>query len=47
VIQPLRKTHFWIWAALSVLLASLYVIGLAARRPTLENNPGVLWENYK
>ena len=47
MIQPLRQTHFRIWAVLPVLLALLFVAGLLVRRPTLPRNAGVHWEKYK
>lgn len=47
MIQPLRRTHFWIWAVLPLLLAILFVEGLILRRPTLPRNANMHWEKYK
>jgi hypothetical protein len=47
MIQPLRRTHFWIWIALAVLLPILFTAGLLVRETTAPNNPAVHWENYK
>ena len=47
MIQPLRRSHLWIWIVLAVLLPVLFAAGLAARRDTTPNNPDVHWEQYK
>ena len=47
MIQPLRRSHLWIWIALAILLPILFVAGLAARRDTTPNNTDVHWEQYK
>ena len=47
MIQPLRRSHLWIWIALAVLLPVLFAAGLAARRDTTPDNPAVHWEHYK
>ena len=47
MIQPLRRTHFRIWAVLPLLLAILFVAGLIVGRPTLPKNANVHWEKYK
>ncbi len=47
MIQPLRRSHFWIWIALSVLLSVLFTAGLVVRRPTTPKNPTLHWEEYK
>src|SRR5437667_12334550 len=47
MIQPLRRSHFWIWIVLSVLLSVLFTAGLIVRRPTTPKNPTLHWEEYK
>ena len=47
MIRPLRRSHLWIWIALTVLLPVLFAAGLTARRDTTPNNPAVRWERYK
>jgi len=47
MIQPLRRSHFWIWIGLAVLLPLLFTAGLAVRRETTPSNPAVHWEQYK
>jgi hypothetical protein len=47
MIQPLRRTHFRIWAVLPVLLAILFLTGIFVRQPTLPRNENVHWEEYK
>ena len=47
MIQPLRRSHLWIWIALAVLLPVLFAAGLVSRQGTTSNNPGVHWEQYK
>jgi len=47
MIQPLRRSHLWIWIALAVSLPVLFAAGLAARRDTTPNNPAVHWERYQ
>jgi hypothetical protein len=44
MIQPLRRTHFWIWVFLSTLLVALFTAGLIVRRPTTPKNPALHWE---
>ena len=47
MIQLLRRSHFWIWIALAILLPILFAAGLAARRDTTPKNSAVHWEQYK
>ena len=47
MIQPLRRSHLWIWIVLSALLPILFAAGLVARRDTTPNNLSVHWEQYK
>lgn len=44
MIQPLRRTHFWIWVCLSTVLVALFSAGLIVRRPTTPKNSGLRWE---
>jgi hypothetical protein len=47
MIQPLRRSHFWTWVALAVLLPALLALGLAARRSTTPVNPALDWKSYR
>ena len=47
MIQPLRRSHLWIWIALTVSLPILLVAGRAARRDTTPNNSVLHWEQLK
>lgn len=47
MIRPLRRSHFWIWVALAVLLPSLFTVGLLARCETTAANSAVHWEQLK
>jgi len=47
MIQPLRRSHFWIWIFLPAFLAALFTVGLLARRPTTPKNPNAHWEQHK
>lgn len=47
MIQPLRRSHLWIWVFLSTFLGALFTIGLIVRRPTTPKNPKVHWEQFK
>ena len=47
MIQPLRRSHLWIWIALAVSLPILFAAGLVSRKETIPNNPVVHWEQYK
>ena len=47
MIQPLRRTHFWAWVALAVLLPALLVLGLSARRSATPANPELNWKSYR
>jgi len=45
--RPLRRNHFWIWAALSTLLPILFAAGLIVRRSPTPKNPSTHWEKYR
>ena len=45
--QPLRRSHLWIWIALTVLLPILFAAGLVSRKETSPMNPALHWEQYK
>lgn len=47
MVEPLRRSHFGIWIALSALLSVLFAAGLIVRRPTTPKNLNVHWEKYK
>lgn len=47
MIQPLRRSHFWIWIGIAALLPVLFVAGLVVRRDTTPTNPAVHWETLK
>jgi len=47
MIQPLRRSHLWIWITLAVSLPILFAAGLIARRDTTPHNPVVRWERFK
>ena len=47
MIQPLRRTHFRIWAVVPLLLCILFVAGIIVRQPRLPRNANVHWEKYK
>ena len=47
MIRPLRRRHYGIWIALTIVLSALFTAGLMARRPTTPNNPSVNWEKNK
>ena len=47
MIQPLRRTHFWIWIVLTALLSLMFTAGLIVRRPATPKNPDLHWEKYK
>ena len=47
MIQPFRRTHFWIWIVLSTLLSLLFTAGLSVRQTTTPKNPDLHWEKYK
>lgn len=44
MIRPLRRAHFWIWAALSLLLPAILIAAVAARRATTPVNGGFDWQ---
>jgi len=47
MIQPLRRSHFWIWIGLSVLLPIFFVVGVLSRQTITPVNPAVHWESFK
>jgi hypothetical protein len=47
MIQPLRRSHLWIWVLLSTFLGALFTIGLIVRRPATPKNPNLHWEQFK
>ena len=46
MIQPLRRTHYWIWMILTVVIFAVFLAGLMARRPAPTNN-GLNWGQYR
>jgi hypothetical protein len=47
MIQPLRRSHLWIWIAIAALLPVLFTAGVIVRRDTTPTNPDVHWEKLK
>jgi len=47
MIQPLRRSHLWIWIVLALVLPVLFTSGLIARRETTPTNPAAHWEESK
>jgi hypothetical protein len=47
MIQPLRRSHLWIWFVLAVLLPVLFVAALRVRQAAPPANPALHWERYK
>ena len=47
MMQPLRRTHLWIWFVLAMALPALYAASLIARRPAVPVNPALHWEEYR
>jgi hypothetical protein len=47
MIQPLRRAHFRIWLVLAVVLYTVFVTGLMARRSTTPRNANVHWEQLR
>jgi hypothetical protein len=43
--KPLRRIHAAIWLALPILLFTIFVASLVARRTTTPMNPALHWES--
>jgi hypothetical protein len=44
MIRPLRRAHRLVWIVLAVVLPSILIAGLIARRETAPANPGLHWD---
>jgi hypothetical protein len=47
MIQPLRRGHFRIWLVLVVVLYTVFIAGMLARRSATPANPNLHWERYR
>ena len=47
MIQPLRRSHFWIWIVLAITLPSLFAASLMVRHQTTPKNLALHWERVK
>jgi hypothetical protein len=45
--RPLRRAHRMVWIVLSVVLPSLLIAGLAARKETTPANGGLHWDSHE
>jgi hypothetical protein len=44
---PLRSAHYRIWLVLAVVIYTILIAGLLARRTTTPPNPNLHWEQYR
>ena len=47
MIAPLRRAHYRIWLVLAVVIYTIFIAGLLARRTTTPANPGLHWGQYR
>ena len=47
MIRPLRRAHLRIWVVFAVLLPAVFLVALAARRPTTPRNSDLIWERLR
>ena len=47
MIAPLRRAHYRIWLALALVIYTIFIAGLLARRTTTPANHGLHWEQYR
>jgi hypothetical protein len=44
---PLRRAHYRIWLVLAVVVYTIFIAGLLARRTTTPPNPNLHLEQYR
>ena len=44
---PLRRAHYRIWVVLALVIYSIFIAGLLARRSTTPPNPNLNLERYR
>ena len=47
MIAPLRRAHYRLWLVLAVVIYTIFIAGLLARRATTPVNPDLHVEQYR